>query len=148
MIVQTATFQWSRALVNALLTTLSTDPAAALLVTPKIFLFTEGTQPGPESEVTDFTEADFSGYALQSVTLSGAVNIGDAEQARLATVTFVATTASPFVPNTILGYLLTDGVLAYYGGELFAEPVPIAQAGDFLKLDLVLSMPNITTPSL
>jgi hypothetical protein len=134
----TAVFIWIKALLDALLTALTARPAAALLTTPTVVLYTAGPLPTMNQAFGNYTLATFSGYAAQAVTLSGVVNISLGTQALLGTALFVSTAASPFVPNTILGYLLTDGVTALYGGEQFQTPVNIASAGDFVHLDLVL----------
>lgn len=130
-----AAFMWARALLNAMLTSLTARPAGALLTTPSVVLYTAGPTPGPNSAVADFTEADFSGYAAEPVTPSAAVELGTNSQALVFSALFVATTGSPFVGNVILGYLLTDAAAAYYGGEQFPEPLSISQAGQFLQIN-------------
>lgn len=128
-------FMWARALLNAMLGALTARPAGALLTTPSVVLYTAGPTPGPGSAVTDFTEADFSGYAAEPVTPSAAVELGTNSQALVFTALFVATTASPFVPNVLVGYIVTDAASAYYGGEEFPEPLSISEAGQFLQIN-------------
>jgi hypothetical protein len=48
---------------------------------------------------------------------------------------FIATTATPFVPNNISGCWIESGstLVAF---KKFDTPVPIASVGDFLEIDL------------
>jgi hypothetical protein len=140
MIVATVLFTWSMSLIDALLSALGTRPAAALLTTPSIELFTGATVPSPTSTYGSFTRPTFHGYAITAVTLVGPVNIGTDAQAMIGTVTFVAT-AGGTIADTITGYLLTDGVGAYYGAERIQAPIPIANPGDFVTINLVLPLP-------
>jgi hypothetical protein len=134
----TKNFTWAKALIDAMLTALSARPAAALLTTPKLILIKAGGPITPTSAVADFTEANFSGYAQSAQTLAGPVTTASGGQGMLGSGTFVATTASPFVDNNVVGYLVTDGASAFYGGELFDAPQPIAAPGDFVGVNLVM----------
>lgn len=140
MVRITAVFVWAAALLGNLLKALATRPAGALLTTPTVVLYTAGPTPNVNSVIGDFTLATFSGYAGQVATLAGPVTVGLTTEAMVSSVLFIATAASPFVANTILGYLITDGAGAYYGGEQFATPVPIAAAGQYLALELVMPL--------
>jgi hypothetical protein len=139
-------FTYPRTLLNALLATLGARPAGALLTTPTIELYTAGPIPTIDSARADFTVADFSGYAPATITPGTAVNITLQSQALVISITFTATTGSPFVPNALVGYMLTDGAAAYYGAMNFQAPVNITQAGDFLQLDVVLPLEAFVLP--
>jgi hypothetical protein len=132
---------WSRALADLVLATVQVRPAAALIATLKIALFTGSTTPGPDSVYADFTEANFSGYARATVTNPAPIVAPSSlDVGILCQALFVATTATPFVPNTVTGYFLTDGTTGYYGGERFTTPFPVAIAGDFIAIDATLLM--------
>jgi hypothetical protein len=141
MFIATATFTAVQALITALLEALGTRPAAALLTTPSIELFTAWSgRLNPQSTYSQATVATFSGYAITAITLSGPVEFADSIWGMIGTVNFIATTGSPFVPDTILGYMLTNGTGTLYGGEFFQNPVPIAAPTDFLTLNFAFPL--------
>jgi len=133
----------TQALANALLECYTSRPAGALLTTPTIELWSANSAPiGQAMVYSQFTPATFSGYAMQAITLSAPVTLDPRTQGLIGNVSFIATTASPFVPDTILGYMLTSGSGVLYGAEQFASPVPIAGAGNFLNLEFALPQPS------
>ncbi len=136
----TKTFVWSRALVAAMLATLTARPAAALLTTPVVNLFTGVTVPSPNSAVADFTVATFHGYTAQSISPAGPVNLSPEIIGLVDNVIFIATSGG-VIADTVTGYFLSDGATAYYGGERFLESVNFANVGDFLSLDAMLPLP-------
>ena len=147
MFVQSMMPQWTAILITAFLTALSTRPAAALIPTPTLELYSAHTNaPSPSMIYTDFTPCVFSGYAPDVVTLSGAVNLGPQTLGALANGNFIATAASPFIPDTAIGYMLSDGATTVYLAEDFASPVPFAAPGDFLDFAFAsaLGMLNAT----
>lgn len=130
--------QWTAALLTALLAALTTRPAAALLATPTIELYSSRIlAPNAQMDYANFTKCVFSGYAGDSVTLSGPVQLATNFLGMLADAVFIATSASPFVPDTAVGYMLTDGAATVYLAEDFATPVGFAAPGAFLNLDFV-----------
>jgi len=133
----TVMLTWGRTLVNALLAALSARPAAALLVTPKVRLYSAGPALSPDSVVDDYTAVTATGVEDVALTITGVVNLDGNVQGAIGHVDFVATTADPFVEDTAIGYILFDGTDAFYGGEQFASEVNFGQAGDFLGLDIV-----------
>lgn len=139
---------YSRALIDALLAALSTVPGAALLATPKVLLWTDGPTITPDWDPADYTEATFSGYAAATVTLSVAsVNIGGTDQARVATVTFVAATGGP-IADTCNGYALVDTTKAIpYMIERFPTGFAFGAIGDFLQIDLIVPLPMVYSPT-
>lgn len=143
MFLVTVAYQWAFSLIQAMLGALSARPAAALLTTPKVLLYKAGPVPAGDSAVGDFTAVAFSGYADASLTLAGPILTSGGEWAMIGTVTFTATTASPFVVDTAIGYIVYDGATAYYGGEQFADPVPFGQAGAALSLTVVLPLASL-----
>lgn len=130
------------ALVDALLSALDTVPAGALLVTPKVKLFTAGPTPIlPTSVSADFTEATFTGYAPVALTLPllGPINADSNDRAAHNEADFLA--GAVVAPGeVILGYWIDDSVAApttFYLGEIFETPVPITALGDYISLDVL-----------
>jgi len=136
----TSTFVWAKTMVNAFLAALTARPAAALLVTPVVNLYTGATVPTGDSVVADYTDATFNGYAAASIAPLGPVNLTPEVVGLIDSVLFIATTGG-VIADTVTGYYLSDGATAYYGGERFAAPVNFADVGDFLSLDCILPLP-------
>lgn len=131
----------SRDIVAALLDALSARPAAALLVTPFVHLFTAGPAPIlPTSVPGDFTEATFTGYAAQAwnLPLIGPINIDANDIAVHNEEDFLAGAVVP-PGETIIGYWVDEANAAgadFYFGEIFEVPIPIANIGDYISVDL------------
>lgn len=143
MFLQTLVFQITKALADALLACLGARPAGALLTTPTIELWSSQSGTiGPSMIYSQFTKCTFSGYAGAAITLVGPVNLDIKTQGLIGNVNFIATTASPFVPDTVAGYMLSDGVSTVYGAEQFQTPVGIGSVGAFL--DLSFAFPGTT----
>lgn len=144
MYVQTQSLTLSTTLVDALLAALSARPAAALLTTPTVHLFTATSTPlSPSSATTDFTEATFPGYAAVVMgTLLGPVNLPNRDGRGLHVECDYLAGAITYPGETILGYWIDDGATAFYGGEVFADPITLVNPGDFLSLDLM--WPSLT----
>lgn len=142
MYYQTQNFVYNRTFMDNLLKAFSTIPAAKLIATPTLCLLT-GSPPNitPDTLLSDLAaaKANFSGYVDGTPPLTVPVRLSSGAEAAIGSSTFVATTASPFVSNVIVGYYLTDGT-NLVGGELFPSGtvLPIAFAGDFVEIDLVL----------
>lgn len=131
---------YSKALLDALLTAISARPAAALFDTPIVQLFTAGPPVTPTTDPTAYTEAAFNGYAAATPTFAAVGNLIGGDQGLPTQVHFAATSGGPLGAETILGYLITGASDAFYLGEFFALPVPIAAIGDFLDLDVILPL--------
>jgi len=142
MIVNLGQWCWARTLGNAMLAALKARPAAALLTTPTLVLRTDAVRVVPETVFADIVAADFSGYADLAVTPSDPVHEGLSAGGMLVNGVWIATDPSPaaFVPNTVTGVALTDGVTAYYGGAQFDEGVGIAAPGDYVDLTALLGL--------
>jgi hypothetical protein len=137
---------FNEAWLQGLLAALSTVPGAALLVTPKVHLRTDSLVPQPTDTSATYTEAAYSGYAAVALTLAGPVNAGPSYIAEVGNALFVSTTGSPFVPNNITGYYLTTGTNTLVMSENFANPIPIATAGDAIDLAVALALDLYPTP--
>jgi len=121
---------------------LSTNPAAALIVTPFVKLFTAAANnPSPQSVVADFTEATFVGYAGKALTLPliGPSNMAPNILGGHREVDWLA--GAVVAPGeTILGYYVVDDNAAptrVYLSELFQAPIPIINPGDEISLDVI-----------
>jgi hypothetical protein len=94
--------------------------------------------PTPGQVISGYTpnEANFSGYSSggDAVTLSAGVNLSPTCEGVVATVTFISTAASPYVPNTCYGYWMDDGTNVILAEAFPAPGVPFTAAGDFLSL--------------
>lgn len=120
-----------------------TAPTNPLINTGKVRLTTAtGFSPSGTNTIAELSpnEANFSGYTAGglALTLTGPVNLSALCEGMIAALTFLATTASPFVPNVLTGYWVDDGtnVIAQ---EAFPSPgITISAAGDFLALLLQL----------
>ena len=132
----------ARDLVAELLAALSARPAAALLVTPFVHLFTAGPAPiTPDSVPGDFTEATFAGYAAVALTLPllGPINADSNDLGVHNEADFLG--GAVVAPGeTILGYWIDEAATAgtiLYAAETFDTPIPITSAGDYVSLDVV-----------
>lgn len=143
--VQSENIVIARDTAAALLDALSARPAAALLVTPFVHLFTAGPSPiTPDSVPGDFTEATFAGYAAVAWTLPllGPINISANNLGVHNVENFLGGAVVPPGEN-ILGYWVDEAAAAgttLYMAETFVSPVPIAFPGDFISLDLIMAL--------
>lgn len=140
--VRSANIVLARSISGALLDALSARPAAALLVTPFVHLYTAGPSPiTPDSVPADFTEAVFVGYAPIALPLPllGPINLAFSDLGVHEEVDFLAGAVVPPGEN-ILGYWIDEAAVAgtnLYMAETFLDPIPIAIAGDFVSLDAI-----------
>jgi hypothetical protein len=91
--------------------------------------------PGPTSDPTTFTEADFDGYASKTVAAWEAAALavdGTAETISSAVQSWAPTGTT--TPNTITGYWVIGGNGHYLGGEAFATPVVLNSPSTRLNL--------------
>lgn len=142
MWVRTMLLAITQVLATELLAALGTRPAGALMTTPSIELYTASSAPiGPGMSYGQFTVATFSGYAITALPTLTSVLLDARTMGLIGNVTFTATVASPFVGDTIIGYMLTNGTGTLYGAEQFSTPVGIGMPGNFLSLDFAFPMP-------
>lgn len=144
MFYETKSVVWGRVFANAVLTAFGTDPAAALLVTPKVRLSKDPAfAPTPDSTRAGLAanEADFTGYTAggYTPTFSAPVRIGNNLQALLATVLPIRGVTLPGVNNTVFGWWIDNGtdvvVAESFAGGFQAD---FSNPGDFLDLSVVL----------
>lgn len=140
--IQTLNPVIARNVVADLLSALSARPAAALLVTPFVHLFTSGPNPiTPDSVPGDFVEATFTGYAPIALTLPllGPINVDSNDIGVHNEADFLAGAVVPPGEN-IAGYWIDEAAAAgttLYAAEDFLTPIPIASPGDYISLDVV-----------
>lgn len=146
MFVATQNMVWAQSLCDAILNALTAAPLGAFLTTPTIRLFVNNIVVGPQTPLTAFTEATFTGYAAVTMgTLFGPVTLPDGNEAKYADADYLCS-AAPSPSVLVYGYYVTNaGSTVYYGGETFPTPVPIAAPGDFVSLELIWAEPRIHT---
>lgn len=128
-----------------MLAALSAIPGAALFVTPKVLLYTAGPAITPDADPSAFTEATFTGYAKQAVTLAGPVLISPGVVGMVAQVRFICTAVTAGT-SVCIGMLVTNGTTAFYSGEPFGSNFNIGAPGDFLDIDLILPLQLVLSP--
>ena len=131
--------------LNALVTALKTAPTNPLINTAKVRLSNNPAfNPNPAETIATLaaTECAYTGYAAGGIALvvGSPVNLSPICQGAVTTLQFLATTATPFVPDTSYGYWVDDGT-----NVILAEAFPVgfpfgfSAPGDFLEL--VLQIP-------
>jgi hypothetical protein len=120
-----------------------TAPTNPLINTAKVRLSTQlGFSPSGTATIAELAanEANYSGYTAGglALTLTGPVNLSALCEGMIAALTFLATTATPFVPNTLYGYWVDDGTNVIAQEAFPAPGITIAGPGDFLALLLQL----------
>ncbi len=152
MFYRTSLMQFPFALAAALATALSTRPAAALLTTPTLRLFTDSALTiTPGTDVAAFTEATFGGYSPVTLgTMIGPV-LAIPNQALVHVQGDFAADGTIGAGQTCYGYVVTDAAsVGWYLAENFVDPVTgapapmnFAQPGDFLSIDSCWGIPDV-----
>lgn len=142
---------YGRTFVNTILAAFAAAPLAELIDTAKIRLSQNPAfAPDPDSAIADLTptEADYSGYTAGGIAMvvSAPLNLGTDVQGTMSSVLFKATTATPFVSNTVYGWWIDDGTNLICG-EAFPGGVNalFGSINDFLQLDVVTPLPLYQT---
>lgn len=135
---------YGQAFLNTILAAYKTRPAGALIVSGKVRLINSPTfAPTPQTTVAELAavECAYSGYPAggAALTVGDPVNLSRTCQGAVTAIQFVATTATPFVPDTAYGYWVDDGTNMICV-EMFpsGQEAPFASAGAFLELLLEL----------
>jgi hypothetical protein len=131
-------------LLEPMLAALSARPAAALLTTPTVHLFTAGPSPiSPTQVPSDFTEATFIGYAavVLASLLGPIITPSNTCEGVFNNANFIA--GAIVGSQTILGYWVDNGSTEFYLGEYFPSPALIVSPGDFVDLAVIIGMPFI-----
>jgi len=109
-------------------------------------LFTGELVPTPATLLADYVavEADFIGYVLTTMTDPTAVKVSPFIWAIYHSVWYTA--SSPYtVGNEITGYWVETQEGALVFGERFEEPLSMAEAGDYLDLNVYCPMHILVT---
>lgn len=119
--------------VNDLVECLTDRPASPLLLYPTVHLFTSLSGIiSPQSDVSQFTEATFPGYASQLASFAGPVSFANsAGLAVEADLTFSASTDIVGPGESVIGYWVDNGslplVLLPGRQQAFALPKPLGR---------------------
>lgn len=139
---QNVTF--GQAFMNTIMAALKTVPSGALIATAKLRLSNSPSfAPTPASTIAslDATECAYSGYTAGgiAVSLSAPLNLSTVCQGVLTNGLFLATTASPFVPDVAYGWWIDDGT-NFIAGERFSgnQSASFASPGAFLDLNALV----------
>jgi hypothetical protein len=134
--------QWAQLALTNWLTALDTIPGTAPLAGLKLRLWQNNFVPTQLSEVADFTETDFSGYAAQAVTAGATIEPNSNQLGRKTFGNWTATNVDPFVPNTVYGMYATNAAgTEWYCAWRFPVAVPIASRYDSLVAFATFSHP-------
>lgn len=131
----------------ALLDAFMARPAAALLTTPYIHLFTAAPSIINGSTLPSaFTEATFTGYAPVSITaLLGPITLDSNDGIAMHQVADFIAGAVSGGGQTILGYWIDNANTAgtiLYTAETFPTPIPIVAEYDYITVDYYLPILN------
>jgi hypothetical protein len=140
MIYVSKSLVWNAVFLQSVIAALSARPAAALAPALTAHLYNNPVNPSGDDTVATYTETAFSGYVAAALTPSGPVRLTLPGEGALATSLFVGAGGPPFVPDNLQGvYYVSGGLLV--ASERFPQPMPIAQAGDFLDLTTIFPYP-------
>lgn len=137
---------WRRTIIEGFLAALMTRPGAALISAPTLHLWVGSVVVTPDIPLQTLldAEATFTGYPPGGValgTLSTAVNLLPGVIGLHADNTFIVGTPVVVAEN-VAGYWIDQGAGAdWVLAEEFSEVFPMANAGDFLAIELLLPLP-------
>lgn len=107
--------------------------AAGLLENAKLILYKDNITPQKSSQISDFTKANFDGYADKTLAWLALENRGDERVLTTTLQTYLATGDTE--ANTIYGWLITDsGETKLYFARLLDTPVTVVQSGDAVRV--------------
>lgn len=128
---------YQTALTDAFLAALATRPAAALLTTPTLHLYSAVAGVlSPSKAVGDFTECTFNGYsAVVLAATSGPVNLpAGGGKGNYVNGLFTAGSGITLPGQAALGYWVDDGVSTVFLCEAFPTQINFVYPGDFLDM--------------
>jgi hypothetical protein len=109
----------------------------------KLKLYTAIANPlGPGTVIADFTEADFDGYALITITNFLAAYLDPAGGASIQSGTQqfnYGPAGTPPVGNTVLGFWLTNAAGALVVAGNFDTPITMNAVGDSIPVNITLN---------
>lgn len=133
-----------RLILDQMLATLATRPAAALLTTPMVRLFKSPLSFNPDSPISVFhaAEAGFEGYAAIALPAASLpAQIGSGNEGLLYNVIFQAAGFPASPSDTIYGYWVDQNTGAdWVIAETFPQPVPMQSGINFIDLTVILAL--------
>lgn len=139
---QTKNWRYSAEFAAEVVAAYTVNPAAALLVAPKVRLFQGAAfHPTPLTPLGDFTAAiaTFTDYVEKTPALVSPVSIAGAGRASGAVLDWLMTTDPAVTGNTVRGYYVVDGtMLVGFEEWTGVDEVGMADVGDRLILELLL----------
>jgi hypothetical protein len=134
---------WRSGFVDTFLAALGAIPAAALLVTPKIHLYSGvlAINQNLTQAMLTGAECNFSGYAAQVPAITTVpANVGVNVRGESADCIFGMSSPAT-VSQSANGYWMDAGATVnWVVAEAFANPIPFSSPGDFLDLAVILGL--------
>jgi hypothetical protein len=143
---QTKLFVWSIAALQSMLARYFGITAIAPVKTLQVDLFSAGPAMNGNQIASDYTVCDFSGYAQASGAATHPVSSSGINQSAYLNAFFASAAGSPYVADTAIGYIVTDTLGDFVGGEFFDTPVPFAAPGVFQDLSILMAVPVFSSP--
>jgi hypothetical protein len=123
-------------------TRLSTAVAAVPLLAPKMGLYMNNVIPNENTQMTDLTEATFTGYAQQTPVF-GPVVI-DENGVPVAPLSATFTQTGTAVTNIVYGMFVLDSTGALVGAAAFDAPRAFNANGNFEICNLLFGLGQAT----
>lgn len=135
----------NRSLLYNWLAHFGAGPTIPTVTTVTVRLFKAGPTPiTPDTQLADFTECDFGGYAGVVVTAFPRVTLPSNNGCGIAINALFTSDGTPPADNLVQGYYIEDTAgSSVVIAEYFPAPIPIAFLGDFV--DLLALIPDAYT---
>ena len=146
MVWVTKVFTWTLAYLSHIVQAFTHSAAFAEVATWQVDLISAGPAFSPAATYGQYTVCTYTGYAAVTVAASGPVYASPMSIAALVLAEFLSIAGSPYVPDTAIGYVVSDGAGNLVGGEMFATPQPFDIPGRFLSLSVLLPLSGFVTP--
>lgn len=128
--------------INSLTALTVAGPTAGPFNGAKVGLFTNSIVPTPSNVLADFTQADYTGYALSSAVVWTAVEISQDGRPQAVSQLFTFAPSNAVTPNTVRGIILVDGAgTTLLASSLFSTPVGLNGPTDALYVVLTIKEP-------
>jgi len=110
--------------------------AALVAGTAKLRLYQNNYTPTEADDISDYTEATFSGYAAATIGTWNAATYGGGEAEAEATTAHTFTNSTGAVGNDIYGYYVTDsaGTVLYWAQRATSPPLSLQLAGEAVTI--------------
>lgn len=123
---------------------LDTLAAALNAGTAKLRLFKNNHTPDEADDISDYTEADFSGYAAATIGAWNAATYAGGLANVEATTAQTFTNSTGAVGNDVYGYYVTDsaGTVLYYAQRANSPPLSLQLAGEAVTITPAIDANN------